>query len=103
MIDKVKLLDDWIAALRSGEYRQCKGKFKAFDGNAWTYCVIGVLLEIAGSALNARGLSVWLKDGTNLIAMNDSGVSFTELAGVIEEHREEILGTHEQKDTTTVS
>lgn len=35
----------WIAALRSGEYRQGKGCLKTTDG---AYCCLGVLCQIAG-------------------------------------------------------
>ena len=35
----------WIAALRSGDYRQGKGCLKTPDG---AYCCLGVLCEIAG-------------------------------------------------------
>lgn len=34
----------WVEALRSGEYKQCKGTL--FDGVA--YCCLGVLCKVAG-------------------------------------------------------
>ena len=37
-----KQKDDWLAALRSGEYKQCTGSLKKDDG----YCCLGVLGEV---------------------------------------------------------
>lgn len=40
---KKELKDKWIAALRSGEYRQGKSKLKTDSGG---YCCLGVLADI---------------------------------------------------------
>ena len=39
-----KLKADWIAALRSGEFKQTRGRM--FDGEG--YCCLGVLCKVAG-------------------------------------------------------
>lgn len=39
-----KIKSDWVQALRSGEYKQCKGTLHDGDG----YCCLGVLLKVAG-------------------------------------------------------
>jgi len=39
----------WVAALRSGKYKQGRGFLKAKDSEGdWTYCCLGVLCEVAG-------------------------------------------------------
>ncbi len=40
-----ELAKKWVAALRSGEYKQGTGCLKNLDG---TYCCLGVLAEVAG-------------------------------------------------------
>lgn len=40
---KKELKDKWIAALRSGEYKQGKARLKTDDGG---YCCLGVLADI---------------------------------------------------------
>lgn len=42
---KAALLADWLAALRSGKYKQIKHKLHGPDG----YCCLGVLCEVAES------------------------------------------------------
>ena len=37
--------EKWVAALRSGEYRQCQGELKDAIG---AHCCLGVLLETQG-------------------------------------------------------
>ena len=84
----------WLAALRSGEYKQCQGGLKV-DGR---YCCLGVLCVVQGETfvgLNdavlhtsdipkkfSAGLSTM--DQYNLADLNDEGVSFAEIADVIE-------------------
>lgn len=43
-----KIKADWIAALRSGEWKQARGQLHK-DG---AYCCLGVLCEVAGIAHN---------------------------------------------------
>lgn len=92
----------WVAALRSGNYKQAQGKLQ--DGDA--LCCLGVLREIVtpGSTesrggqnqmpvqavINALGIPLYVGDSDALIAaatfseMNDSGKSFSEIADAIE-------------------
>ena len=44
-MDKEKLMEDWIAALRSGNYLQGEGMLHNPDDNS--YCCLGVLVELA--------------------------------------------------------
>ena len=41
---RATLRANWIAALRSGKYKQCKGKLKVGD----SYCCLGVACEVLG-------------------------------------------------------
>ena len=108
----------WVDALRSGEYKQGRGRLK--DNNS--YCCLGVLCEVfkeeadleAGEeAFYSKGDEVCFQtsppfsinkllgfkqfDGfgqvTNLfISLNDKdGKSFSEIADYIEEHYEELF------------
>lgn len=40
---KPSIKKKWVAALRSGEYKQCRGRLKRGD----SYCCLGVLRELA--------------------------------------------------------
>ena len=49
--ERAALLDRWIEALRSGEYRQGKGSLKRLEGcqgEVVSHCCLGVLSELAG-------------------------------------------------------
>ena len=91
------MLDKWIAALRSGNYKQGKGYLKKGD----CHCCLGVLCEVAGikpefdpekhwvaSHYNGElfGLPPALKVGfmnldfNQLMQWNDDGVPFTQIA-----------------------
>lgn len=98
------LKDKWLAALRSGEYKQCKGTLSDGEG----YCCLGVLQMVADGRVerfngvpeavptiswygrhhigildDLRAFS--LKDGCRALAeMNDGGLSFKEVADAIE-------------------
>jgi hypothetical protein len=89
----------WIAALRSGEYKQGEGELH--NPHRDTYCCLGVAGRIAGvSAEDLRRDGFLKKEMSNsipyclvndngtvsrLIAMNDSeGKSFSEIADYIE-------------------
>ena len=107
-----KQKSDWIAALRSGEYKQGSRDLRDVDGN---FCCLGVLTEINGWSfenetylsgegalavkadaatgtgnLRSMGLPTPYRHGVNnfinLAAMNDAGVSFAEIADFLEEH-----------------
>jgi hypothetical protein len=85
----------WVAALRSGEYKQIKGNLKTSSG----YCCLGVLCEIddiefvesnvSGDGPNASvytylNMFVGPKNSDTCIKMNDNGKSFNEIADWIE-------------------
>lgn len=95
----------WIAALRSGEFKQGQGKLRTGD----TFCCLGVLCELyrrttgdgvwtgshflmasdvlPSSVRNWAGLThsnpVIFDDATSLAEKNDAGVSFSEIADII--------------------
>lgn len=103
----------WIAALRSGEYKQGKYVLKTDDGR---YCCLGVLMDLAqkegvisdwgSDTLGNTVTSVKAKDWVGLrsrngemnisfktpsrgekyelSALNDSGMTFAEIADIIE-------------------
>jgi hypothetical protein len=95
----------WIAALRSGKYKQTSGVLKAFDGSM---CCLGVLrhvidpsseetleeseylsehmAELAGLAPYQSDAGAVLSNPQKLLAdQNDMGKSFAEIANIIEE------------------
>lgn len=101
----------WLAALRSGRYEQCKEQL--FDGKG--YCCLGVLqMELGGEIVKSGSIELphllWLakkkitflaKDGNktsspyiggpvdySVTVLNDKGVSFLELADLLEEEIE---------------
>ena len=89
----------WVAALRSGEYRQ--GKRLLHDEDHNTYCCLGVLCALIGKQSADRhmvshkfarsiGCRIYNDDKgqgfplAQLSHMNDSGQSFAEIADYIE-------------------
>lgn len=108
-----KLLADWLAALRGGEYQQGRGRLER-DGN---YCCLGVLEVVADGGVERFGTGDavalptigWLLDHgvefldtrgkpakdpivwdarETLSGMNDTGISFERIAALIEEAAE---------------
>jgi hypothetical protein len=66
----------WIEALRFGGYEQCRGALRM---GPRTFCAIGLLQHIVANMASAVQLIG--KDYTNTaIRMNDSGMSFLEIA-----------------------
>ena len=47
---KIELKQKWLAALRSGEYKQCSGTLtgRAGNGSDVGYCCLGVLAKVVG-------------------------------------------------------
>ena len=114
----LEIAEKWITALRSGDYKQARGMLA--DRKRETYCCLGVLCEIAikegvdvtvsvssgeaalydGSEENLpASVSDWagidssigiLDSGISLVGENDRGISFEEIAAVIEAHVEEL-------------
>jgi hypothetical protein len=75
---KADIKERWVAALRSGEYRQAEGYLRTEEG----FCCLGVLCELAvqdGVILPAKRTSVmprdvvspphWIYDGTDTKAL----------------------------------
>lgn len=93
MNPKIKQL--WLAALRSGKYRQANGKLRNSSG---AMCCIGVLGHIQGvpnQYLNERcgitlphgkNAELRAKDRSTLARMNDVGIPFKKIADFIEKH-----------------
>jgi len=99
----IKFKEKWIAALRSGEYKQ--GKFTMYDSITQTYCCLGVAEIVAGNNIETIGKTYsprrlnrkskvpeLLKSTTSsisdiLMGMNDSkDKTFNEIADWIEEN-----------------
>lgn len=122
---KQEIAQAWVAALRSGKYRQSKGRLKGEAG----FCCLGVLCEISGldkwtaqrlngnvicySYASARStlpglVGEWAgmlspngtisgTDCRTLAKCNDGGASFEEIAGMIEEHWRSLSRRKSQK------
>lgn len=82
----------WVKALRSGKYEQGVGELKGPQGK---YCCLGVACQIdkkakdwvGGGFPESRDRERWglgSQDMYELSDLNDSGVSFVEIAGLIE-------------------
>ena len=81
--------EQWIAALRSGEYRQTRGTLKRGNQHGSFYCCLGVAEEVLGAlradqgVLSTSFLPVSVQ--RTLIRMNDgSQKGFDYIAGWIE-------------------
>lgn len=98
-----KMKEDWIAALRSGEYKQCHHTLH--DGQG--YCCLGVLQKVVDGEVEKESdgsyspfpSEIWIEehgiedtmDGISAVdhmfllsGDNDSGYSFKKIADVIE-------------------
>ena len=111
-----ELTDKWVAALRSGEFKQTRGRLCHEDPETKerSYCCLGVactLIEgleysepepdggvaidgwvgsLPGSVSHAFDIDATGKvrwDGGSLASMNDSGFTFDQIADVIDENR----------------
>lgn len=94
---------NWLKALRSGEYEQCKGRLRLGNG----YCCVGVLCNISGQGKWMEGqilrnLQEYVYLGKRIsypigpklidnvavndaiVNMNDGGKSFAEIADYLE-------------------
>lgn len=97
-----ELKNKWVAALRSGSYRQTQHKLRRMGDSGVSYCCLGVLACVSGqhfpgsSVFKARSLysgdALDLLNGDRamndkLSAMNDGGgLSFAEIADWIEKN-----------------
>lgn len=110
---KKELKKKWVEALRSGKFKQTKKFLCTRKEDTQEYCCLGVLCEVMGipkkksydnvysyefigGTYSTRGLSQTMRHtefGRNgqrvhyaLIAMNDSGKTFSEIADWIEKN-----------------
>ncbi len=95
----------WVEALRSGDYAQTTGRLRRASRVFWrrdTHCVMGVLLDlylrdngqtwpaklpagpVADNVLEWAGVSREFE--RTLVARNDEGYNFRDLASIIEAH-----------------
>lgn len=109
-----ELKQKWVAALRSGEYKQGKGKLLYHENGETSYCCLGVLCEVAkfdpaiwhrknilgecfvsGSTANSlrENLNISITAEHTLVCLNDGGENgvyraqpFSVIAGWIEEN-----------------
>ncbi len=110
---KQQIAEKWIAALRSGEYKQTRGNLRQGD----SFCCLGVLCnihaqehpEIAAKETNPRqylgefkstpaavrewsglhgGFGFIYKLNNTLATLNDNGKGFVEIADIIEKYWE---------------
>ena len=103
----------WIDALRSGEYKQCAGQLRLED----KHCVLGVLCDLHAKETSDEWktfdgdytyqsytedapplVEIWIGDElmkslhsqVGIMDCNDSGMSFEQLADVIEREAKEL-------------
>ncbi len=103
-----EIAEKWVAALRSGKYKQGRGALNKND----SFCCLGVLCDISETSNWRRfvdGVCAYSVEGgrlpksvsdwanislhptvgnTSLSILNDKGLSFLEIADVIEENWE---------------
>ena len=88
-----KIKQDWIAALRSGEYEQTREMLMLDYDDQRRYCCLGVLAKVAGidgypsyhEIRSQSGLTT--SDQDVLFKMNDKDLkNFSEIADYIEEN-----------------
>lgn len=70
-----EIIEKWVAALRSGEYKQAKQQL--FDDNTGDHCSYDPIFNLIG------GRAKWEK--VDLANKNDAGMSFAEIADLIEQ------------------
>lgn len=84
----------WLAALRSGKYRQARERLCTADG---AMCCLGVLCHIQGADVillpqeqvphgTRYAAGIGLTAMQRLASMNDSGKSFPEIADYIQQY-----------------
>ena len=87
------LRDRWVAALRSGDYKQGRVYLHNSEGDTW--CCLGVLCDVAGFRVTPRrrmfpthralqGMRLNEEIAYDLAHLNDDGASFGHIANVIE-------------------
>ena len=94
-----KLKKKWVKALRSGEYRQTKGRLIRRDKGKVGFCCLGVLRAICpavgggkdkeGGILpidSAKAVGISRAQQMILAKKNDKGIQFPAIADYIEKH-----------------
>jgi len=101
---KKEIADKWIAALRSGEYKQGMGALH--DTSNDSYCCLGVLCKVMDSPIEQGQSFLSLEaqkqadmrtghgdfhGSTSLVNLNDGGeASFDDIANIIEKEWENL-------------
>ncbi len=107
---KLEIKNMWTKALRSGEFKQCRGQLEKGS----SYCALGVLSALAlvegictyaeGGKYDGKRLTLsynvldWADikdkrgrfDDTGIAILNDSGASFEEIADTIDKNWENL-------------
>lgn len=105
---KQDIKERWVAALRSGEYKQGDGQLRCISDSSSSHCCLGVLTDLAardgvvawGKEAHSdlgfapepvaqwAGLPAWHDEDVqeHLAVMNDSGEPFTTIADYIEDY-----------------
>jgi len=60
---KKRVMNKWVKALRSGEYRQCKGSMVETNGKGDKFCCLGVLTNIYVEENGMKGFTYLEKEG----------------------------------------
>lgn len=108
----------WVEALRSGKYKQCKNKLRKTDLEVIRHCCLGVACDISGlgkwasnNSFTITGDLDWVTNyppvsvtrwlglsdaygsyiNSNLAAQNDKGLTFKEIADIIESEPEGLV------------
>jgi hypothetical protein len=97
MTKNTKLLKQWVRALRSGKYKQCKARLRTIEPNGdKSFCCLGVLADVSKKPIETNAGLIFdtmsLKDVTGvsinqqvLTQMNDrDDITFPEIADYIE-------------------
>jgi hypothetical protein len=84
VIEKTTTREDFITALRSGDYKQCYGNMKDTSGHL---CAMGVFHAMHGDT-NLNDISISFKVRATVFSqiadMNDTGSTFQEIANYVE-------------------
>lgn len=82
-----KIKRKWVAALRSGEYKQCRGVVARYHfGGGAEYCAYGVLTHKVAE-FDGPDIELSAVDLSKIVYMNDvQRLSFNEIADHIEQN-----------------
>lgn len=118
----------WVEALKSGQFQQARGQLRRKLGRGdYAYCCLGLACElyrqdvggrwreetVFGNAHNSAGLPAkvakWLganddalvylpRIGKDLAWLNDQGMTFKEIAALINRYKRSLFTTEESRD-----